>query len=89
VGDSFPSLPTLRLSKEFARLLLDASPDRLISTACAANTGVSCSATPGCAGVAVAGDEGDRRNDPDASGHLICPYENFSNLRLCFSEQGY
>lgn len=34
---------------EFVRLTLDASPDRsrLISTACAANTGVSCKATPG------------------------------------------
>jgi len=51
---------------EFVRLILDASPDRsrLMSTACAANTGVSCSATPGCAG--DGGDEGDL--DPYASG---------------------
>ena len=49
---------------EFVRLILDASPDRarLITTACAVNTGVSCSATPGCAG----GDKlrGDDPDDP-------------------------
>ena len=51
---------------ELVRLILDASPDRSrsMSTACAANTGVSCSATPGCA--ANGGDEGDL--DPYASG---------------------
>ena len=60
------SLPTLRLSKEFARLLLDASPDRLISTACRKHRGFL-QRDAGCAGVATAGDEGDRRSDPDAS----------------------
>ena len=59
-GDSRPSLPMERLSREFERFI-QTSPERsrLIITAFAANTGVSCSARPGCAG-AKGGDDGDR-----------------------------
>ena len=75
-------------------MLLDASPDRsrLISTACAANTGVSCSATPGCAGMASAGDECDRRNDPDASSRrdasrddVLLDFDSSSSSRVALS----
>jgi hypothetical protein len=67
VGDKRPSLPIERLSREFERFTGRPSPERsrLIMTAFAANTGVSCNAGPGCAG---AGD-GDRakRGDADRS----------------------
>jgi hypothetical protein len=60
VGDSRPSLPMERLSREFERFMRT-SPERsrLIITAFAANKGVSCSARPGCAG-AKDDDDGDR-----------------------------
>jgi hypothetical protein len=63
VGDKSPSLPIERLSREFERFRSRPSPERsrLIMTAFAANTGVSCSAGPGCAG---AGD-GDRAKRGD------------------------
>ena len=60
VGDKRPSLPIERLSRELERFGRP-SPERsrLSMTAFAANTGVPCSATPGCAG-SKGGDDGDR-----------------------------
>ena len=86
VGDKRPSLPIERLSREFERFTGRPSPERsrLIMTAFAANTGVSCSAGPGCAG---AGD-GDRARRGDADRSLGDSDRTLSSETLLDGDSG-
>ena len=86
VGDKRPSLPIERLSREFERFTGRPSPERsrLIMTAFAANTGVSCSAGPGCAG---AGD-GDRARCGDADRSLGDSDRTLSSETLLDGDSG-